>query len=112
MTMATPANRDDQGRFPKGVSGNPTGRPASLPGLERAIREKHGPNVMLVMDRLLEIALGDGRDAVTAAKLYLDRVLGPPVVRIDDLRSEPLDRLKQRARELLVELDGDREGTR
>lgn len=38
-TTETPANRDKAGRFVKGVSGNPSGRPKKPPELEKYARD-------------------------------------------------------------------------
>ena len=78
-------NRTENGRFRPGTSGNPNGRPRSLPSIEAEIRELHGPQVLGVLEKLREMALaGD----VAASKLYLDRVLGP--ARIPQETSPPL----------------------
>jgi hypothetical protein len=69
-----PANRTEQGRFPAGVSGNPSGRPKVIAALEAKIRETHGPGVVDVLAKVREMALaGD----VNAARVFLDRVMGP-----------------------------------
>lgn len=38
--VATPIERDDQGRFPKGVSGNPAGRPVGSRNKATVLREQ------------------------------------------------------------------------
>jgi hypothetical protein len=79
---STPEQAPTRGRaFSKGISGNPGGRPKRLRDLEEAIREKHvGEPVLAVLDKLQAMATeGD----VAAAKLYLERVVGPPRVKED-----------------------------
>jgi hypothetical protein len=93
------AERGPDGRFPKGVSGNPGGRPRRVVELEEAITGAHGaPEVLGVLSKLRELAVaGD----VPAAKAYLDRVVGPvrpdpPGVQ-DDLSQVPTEDLVRRA---------------
>jgi len=72
---AEPDGRGPGRPFPKGTSGNPGGRPRKFKALELAIEEAHaGPKALAVLDKLHELALGGD---VQAAKMYLDRVLGP-----------------------------------
>lgn len=60
--------------FRPGQSGNPAGRPKALIALETDIREIHGPKALDVLEKLRGLALAGN---VPAAKVYLDRVLGP-----------------------------------
>lgn len=46
--------------FPKGVSGNPAGRPRSGEALAEYIRQVHGEDARRLVDRLTTIALDDG----------------------------------------------------
>ena len=70
-----PAQLRGPGRpFRPGQSGNPSGRPKGLAALEAQIRELHGPLALEVIERLRGLALAGN---VVAAKLYLERVLGP-----------------------------------
>lgn len=59
--------------FPKGVSGNPGGRPRTIAAIEEQIRELHGPRALAVLDKMGKLAM---RGSVPAARVYLDRVLG------------------------------------
>lgn len=71
-----PAQTRGRGRpFLPGQSGNPAGRPKRLLSIEAEIRDLHGPKTLEVLDRLHRSAIGG---SVAAAKVYLDRVLGPP----------------------------------
>lgn len=76
-----PAERDEQGRFVKGVSGNPNGRPKGRKNvitglkqdLEIAVREAVKPaQIHAVVSKMVELAL-EGN--VGAGKLILDKVL-------------------------------------
>ncbi len=71
---SAPENRTAEGRFSTGISGNPGGRPKSLAALESEIRELHGPRAIEVLEKLRGLALAGN---VPAAKVYLERVLGP-----------------------------------
>ena len=79
---APPDNREADGRFRPGVSGNPGGRPKGLVALEAQIRDQHGPHVLAVLEKVKDEALaGD----MHAAQLFLARVLGPPRVAPESL---------------------------
>ncbi len=72
---AEPNNRGPGRPFPKGTSGNPGGRPQKLRSLEAALQEAHdAPKVLAVVEKLRTMAVGGD---VQAARLYLDRVMGP-----------------------------------
>ena len=77
------AERDDKGRFPKGVSGNPAGRSKGTKNritlerllLEEALRgtlTKHGPKIM---KKAIRMALA-GNDKVM--RVLLDKMLATP----------------------------------
>jgi hypothetical protein len=67
--------RNADGRFRRGVSGNPGGRPRKVMALEAALEGARDPDKVLpVIDKLRELAMGGD---VAAARVYLDRVLGP-----------------------------------
>jgi hypothetical protein len=72
--------------FAAGVSGNPAGRPRTLAALEAEIRDLHGPHVLEVLDKLRTRAMGGD---VRAARLFLDRVLGPARVPANPLPLAP-----------------------
>jgi len=51
--LVPPENRDAEGRFQPGVSGNPGGRPKKLRELRNAIDDAHTPEkVLAVVDKL------------------------------------------------------------
>jgi hypothetical protein len=82
---AYPENRDEQGRFRPGASGNPGGRPRKLHEFHAAIDAAHGSaeQVIAVLDVIHARAL---RGDLQAAKLYLERVMGP--ARVPSQRSD------------------------
>lgn len=68
-------NRPTSGRFKKGQSGNPGGRP-KLEGEIRDLAQKHGP---AALNRLVELMSSvNERVAVIAAQAVLDRAYGKP----------------------------------
>lgn len=70
-----PENRGTSGRFEKGRSGNPGGRP-KLEGEIRSLAQKHGK---AALKRLVELmAAKNERVAVAAAQAILDRACGKP----------------------------------
>jgi hypothetical protein len=70
-----PENRDDAGRFPQGVSGNPGGRPKKLEALAASIREFDDE----LRDKLLAIVrTGSDKDAREAIKLLWSYAHGLP----------------------------------
>lgn len=87
---AEPRNRGPGRPFLKGVSGNPGGRSKRVADLEDALQAAHGaPQVVAVVAKLHTMALAGN---VQAARVYLDRVLGP--VRAND------EEIALRAREM------------
>lgn len=70
-----PAGRGPGRPFPKGVSGNPGGRPKKLQRIQAAIeRRATSRQVLELLESLRQLGLaGD----VRASKLWFDRVLGP-----------------------------------
>lgn len=94
MAKATKAKkevvRDEQGRFPKGVSGNPAGRPKNARNaitdikqeLELAVRQNMSPiKIAQVVDKMYELAL---EGSVGAAKLLLDKTISNARTETDD----------------------------
>lgn len=83
------AVRDEKGRFVPGQSGNPAGKSKGVRNyitherlmLEAALRDyvadpDQSKKLLLGIDRVLNIAVGgDDKDAISAMKLLLDRVM-------------------------------------
>lgn len=65
-----PANRDEQGRFPTGVSGNPSGRPKTDGWFRELCRKRTKRALKALTDALT------GEDAVPAAKALLEFAWG------------------------------------
>jgi hypothetical protein len=85
--ISEPTRARGPGRpFRPGQSGNPSGRPKSLTALEAQIRELHGPLAIEVLEKLRGLALAGN---VPAAKVYLERVLGPSRAIRHPLQSAP-----------------------
>ena len=80
-----PANRDIQGRYPPGISGNPNGRPRGTAGLADYIR-KHTHNGRDLVDFLVIVA-GDREkridDRLKAVGMLLERGWGRPDVSVN-----------------------------
>ena len=74
------AKRTDGGRFQKGQSGNPGGRP-KLPAEMRELFQARAPEAFEVLTRHLQSS--DPRIAITAAGAILDRAYGKPAQPID-----------------------------
>lgn len=84
-----PIQRDEKGRFLPGQSGNPAGKAKGLRNyitherlmLEAALRDyvadpKQAKKLLQGIDRVLTIAVaGEDKDALSAMKLLLDRVM-------------------------------------
>lgn len=84
--------RETNGRFPKGRSGNPGGRPRKLREVDAVLEEHRSAEGMReAFSRLREMAFAGEAGAM---KLYLDRVLGPVrevgyVLTQDDIEDAP-----------------------
>lgn len=79
VTALVIPERDDKGRFPKGVSGNPLGRPkgrhlADLKmDLEIAVRDNISPaRIVKILNKMADMA---ENGSVAAAKLILDKTI-------------------------------------
>jgi hypothetical protein len=91
QAMRAPQNRDGAGRWPRGVSGNPGGRPK---GLARAARELVGEDGMALVQLWWDIARDETRrdsDQLEASRLLAERGWGktPTFAAIEE--GDPLD---------------------
>jgi hypothetical protein len=87
--MSAPQSRDGSGRFPKGVSGNPGGRPK---GLARATRELVGEDGMALVKLWWDVAQDPMRrdsDRLEASRLLADRGWGK-AASFEPVESDPL----------------------
>src|SRR5262245_10375914 len=88
--MSTPQSRDGSGRFPKGISGNPGGRPK---GLARATRELVGEDGMALAQLWWDIARDPMRrdsDRLEASRLLADRGWGK-AASFEPVEGDPFD---------------------
>lgn len=94
--MSGEVQRNSDGTFPKGVSGNPAGRPPSKKNkitelkqdLEIAVRENVKPSdIRDIVQKMIQVALGGGKNSVQAAKLILDKTVSN-VTDGDDIKSD------------------------
>jgi Family of unknown function (DUF5681) len=79
MSLSTPQNRGGAGRWPKGTSGNPGGRPK---GLARYVRELVGDDGRRIADFMLGVLEDETERTETrmqAATWLADRGLGEPM---------------------------------
>jgi len=88
--MRAPQNRDGSGRWPRGVSGNPGGRPQ---GLAKATRELVGEDGMKLVEfwlSIMEDPMRRDSDRLEASRLLADRGWGKAAV-YEPLEGDPLD---------------------
>ena len=88
--MRTPQSRDGSGRWPKGVAGNPGGRPQSL---AKATRQVVGEDGTALAQLWWDIARDETRrdqDRLEASRLLADRGWGKPAVFVEQ-EGDPLD---------------------
>jgi hypothetical protein len=85
--VGAPVARGPGGKFLKGVSGNPNGRPTAA--LEvRVMAREHGPEAI---ERLVYwMRSGSAQDSIAAAKILLDRGYGKTVTLIGNPNGAPL----------------------
>lgn len=69
--------RDSKGRFIKGVSGNPRGRPKTDEEIKEALRELV-PKSIEVLKEIIENRGARDQDRIRAIELIFDRVYGRP----------------------------------
>ena len=85
--------RDSKGRFQKGVSGNPNGRPPAGKTIVDQFRDN--PQVSSVIAKLFKVAdtLGTDnpdKDALSASKLIIERII--PSLKSSDLQIETTEK--------------------
>jgi hypothetical protein len=88
--VTAPQNRNGSGRWPRGVSGNPGGRPQ---GLARAARELVGEDGMKLAEfwlSIMEDPMRRDSDRLEASKLLADRGWGRAAV-FQPQEGDPLD---------------------
>jgi hypothetical protein len=88
--MSTTQNRDRSGRFPKGISGNPSGRPQ---GLARATRELVGEDGHKLAEfwlSIMEDPMRRDSDRLEASRLLADRGWGR-AASFEAQQGDPLD---------------------
>jgi len=72
--------RDERGRFRKGVSGNPGGRPKGLAEVQ-ALARQHAPQAIATLAEIMRNGKQE-RARIAAAEALLDRGYGKPTQRI------------------------------
>ena len=72
-----PANRDKNGRFIKGNSGNKTGRPKLPVEFKTLAKEKSLPALQAVI-AIAENPCSDPKDVISAARLIIEYAYGKP----------------------------------
>jgi hypothetical protein len=89
MDIIAPPSRDPLGRFPKGQSGNPQGRPSMPPEVKEALEA----GSQRAAQRLVELIEDpDPRVAAMASTAVLDRLFGRPSQAIDaHVKQEQVD---------------------
>ena len=102
---ANPVNRLPSGKFPKGVSGNPTGYTKDKRQFMQMCRdliEEEGPESAMEQIKRLALESKDDRLRLEAWKVILDRAFGKPSQDVNHNGSIPID--------LVINLIPDKEG--
>jgi len=91
VTILKAGGREANGRFTKGISGNPSGRPAQPEDVKEMLKAATAPAVQLLVDTM------NDREAkpelrVRCAELLIDRVLGKAVQPLEaHIKTETFD---------------------
>ena len=88
--MNSTQNRSGSGRWPKGVSGNPGGRPQSLAKATRSLVGEDGHKLAEFWLSIMEDPMRRDRDRLEASKLLADRGWGKAPT-FEPLEGDPLD---------------------
>src|SRR5262245_50447523 len=88
--MSTTQNRDRSGRFPKGVSGNPGGRPQGLAKATRELVGEDGMKLAAFWLSIMEDPMRRDSDRLEASRLLADRGWGKAAA-YEPQEGDPLD---------------------
>lgn len=71
--------RDSDGKYKKGQSGNPTGRPKGIRARAQAACDKHGTDPLDYMAEVLADVSAARKDRISCAKELADRLYGKAI---------------------------------
>src|SRR5262245_66056085 len=103
--MSTTQNRDRSGRFPKGVSGNPGGRPQGLCKATRELVGEDGHRLAEFWVSIMDDPMRRDSDRLEASRLLADRGWGR-AAQYQPQEGDPLDlaALEQAAEEFRAKI--------
>lgn len=90
--MSDPDNRNSDGTFQKGKSGNPGGRPKSIDEIVQIAREA-SPDAMRKIIEIMKRPDAPAPAAIAAAQHILDRAYGKPKETVDMTVKQTLEDL-------------------
>ena len=88
--MSTTQNRDRSGRWPRGVSGNPGGRPQSLARATRELVGEDGHKLAAFWFSIMQDETRRDSDRLEASRLLADRGWGK-AAQFEPQEGDPLD---------------------
>jgi hypothetical protein len=88
--MSTTQNRNRSGRWPKGISGNPGGRPQGLAKATRELVGEDGMKLAAFWLSIMEDPMRRDSDRLEASRLLADRGWGKAPT-FEPLEGDPLD---------------------